>query len=208
MNTAHEKLRGLYGGLEALYETDSGVDPTHHLLELPENDNGQREVLLLRQSDDGDFEVGLALDADTLEHLARATVDDAFSDALLGDTLPVLEGLSHLAYIAEAARCEQPVSGLELETQAEVDKLALCLLHRWPRARDDFESLVDRLYYRFSLIPSDADLRARYATANRLAVAFARRLWPHVAARKLTGFRRELRRFWRAPMSKKRALAA
>ena len=46
----------------------------------------------------------------------------------------------------EAARCDRPVSGLELETQAEVDKLAILLLHRWPHAHEAYDRLVDRLY--------------------------------------------------------------
>jgi hypothetical protein len=119
----------------------------------------------------------------------------------------VLEGLSHLHYLAEAIRCRRPVSGLELETQAEVDKLAVCVLHRWPHADQHFDRLVDRLYYRFDLLPSDPALRKRYDTANRVALGFSRRLRPHVQSRRLSGVRATLRRFWRAPMPEKRSLA-
>jgi hypothetical protein len=199
-------LRALFHGLEALYETQTGLDPHSLLVPFEGDDATPREVLFLREDDDG-LEVGLALDHDTLEHLESTPADHVLGDERLGRTLPVLEGLSHLCYVAEAARCERPVSGLELETQAEVDKLALCLLHRWPRAREDFGRLVDRLYYRFELIPENETLRQRYQTANRVALGFSRQLQPHVDAGHLSGLRSTLRRFWHASMPRKRALA-
>jgi hypothetical protein len=201
------KLQRFYRGLEALYETRTGLDPGDVLMPYHRTRHSTpRELLLLRETDDGALEVGLAIDHAVLRKLEAASIDDALSDEGLGDTLPVLEGLSHLVYIAEAARCDRPVSGLELETQAEVDKLAICLLHRWPRAREEFGRLVDRLFYRFELAPLQPDLHERYRTANRIAVGFARRLQPHVESRHLGGFHRTLRHFWRAPMSTKRAL--
>jgi hypothetical protein len=129
-------------------------------------------------------------------------------DAALADTLPVLEGLSHLCYLVEAARRERPVSGLELETQAEVDKLALCLLGRWPVPADDFGRLVDRIFCQWRLLPGlCAPLRERYQTANRVALNFVRRLERPVRAGQLGGLRRVLRRFWGADMAGKLELA-
>jgi hypothetical protein len=206
VRAASTNLRALFHGLEALYGTDTGLDPHNLLLPYEAEEDEAREILFLRESDDG-LEVGLALDQDILEHLESMPAQHVLEDDRLGRTLPVLEGLSHLCYVAEAARCERPVSGLELETQAEVDKLALCLLHRWPRARDDFGRLVDRLYYRFDLMPAHDDLRERYQTANRLALGFSRRLFPHVDAGRLGGLRSTLRRFWGSTMPQKRAMA-
>ena len=206
MSRRPSNLRALFHGLEALYETDTGLDPHSVLLPFEADEDDRREVLFLREDDEG-LEVGLALDHDTLEHLESTPADDVLEDDRLGRTLPVLEGLSHLCYVAEAARCERPVSGLELETQAEVDKLALCLLHRWPRARDDFGRLVDRLYYRFELLPGDHTLRERYQTANRVALGFSKQLRPHVDSGHLGRLRSTLRRFWRADMPQKRVLA-
>jgi hypothetical protein len=206
-----EALARLYRGLEALYQTDTGLDP--HALTIPfarSDDDAPREQLLLREDESGSLEVGLMLDEDLLARLADEGPEALLEDARLSDALPVVEGLSHLLYLAEAARRERPVSGLELETQAEVDKLAVCLLHRWPDAPDDaeFDRLVDRLYYRFDLIPDDPDLRVRYDTANRLALGFSRRLRPHVQARRLGGLRADLRQFWHASLAQKRSLAA
>jgi hypothetical protein len=202
------KLHGFYRGLEALYETSTGLDPGTVLMPYHRTrESTPRELLLLRESEDGELEVGLAIDHAALRKLEDGSVDDALSDEGLGDTLPVLEGLSHLMYLAEAARTERPVSGLELETQAEVDKLAICLLHRWPNAPEEFGRLVDRLFYRYELAPLEPELHERYETANRIAVGFTKRLQPHVESRHLGGFHRTLRHFWRGPMSTKRSLA-
>jgi hypothetical protein len=200
-------LSRLFHGLESLYGADSGLDPQALLLPFVAEADGAREHLLLHEADDGALELALAIDERTLHGLEAGELDAALSDDALGETLPVLEGLSHLVYIAEAARRERPVSGLELETQAEVDKLAMCLLHRWTDARVQFERLVDRLYYRFELVAS-AELHERYQTANRLALAFSRRLRGAVEAGRQDELRRLLQRFWGASMTDKLALAA
>ena len=200
-------LSRLFAGLEALYGSESGLDPHALLLPLPDDGSDVRERVLVREADDGVLELGLAIDDRTLAQLEAASVDVALSDHALGHTLPVLEGLSHVLYIAEAARRERPVSGLELETQAEVDKLAVCLLHRWAAARAQFERLVQRLFYSFELI-ADAALQERYRTANRVALQFSRRLRPAVEAGRLEELRRLLQRFWSASMTEKTALAA
>ena len=204
MSPAHGKLRALYDGIEALYQTRSGLDPVDLVQTVA---GGLRETLLLRESEDA-VEVTLLLGEATLQQLALRSIDESLSDAGLGDALPILEGLSHLAYVAEAARRERPVSGLELETQAEVDKLAVVLLHRWPVDATSFERLVERLYVRFELLPGPSDLQARYVAANRIALRFAQALREHVRAQRLPEFRHALRRFWHSTMDGKRGLAA
>lgn len=203
---APRKLSALYRGLEALYQRDTGLDPSSVLLPYASS-SGTRELLLMRESDDGALEVALALDHRTLARLEAMPVDQALGDEGLANTLPVLEGLSHLMYVAEAARRERPISGLELETQAEVDKFAVCLLHRWADRRSNFDALFERLYVRFELEPMEESLRSRYETANRVAAGFARQLRDHVQQRRLSDLRASLRRFWSASMSEKRALS-
>jgi hypothetical protein len=131
------------------------------------------------------------------------------ADAALPDALPVIEGLSHLLYVLEAARRARPVSGLELETQAEVDKLALCLLARWRTPASAFSGLVDRLFGQFTLLPGmSRELHERYETANRIALAFVRTLERHIQRGQWTRLRRALRDFWSAGMDDKLHLAA
>jgi len=200
------KLESLFRGLEALYQIQTGLDVAELL--LPPQEHGARETLYLRDDGSGALEVGLSFDRATLDHLSANTLDEALTDEGLGATLPVLEGLSHLVYVAEAARRERPVSGLELETQAEVDKLAICLLHRWPPSRAEYRDLVDRLYHRFEFTTFGQMHRARYESANRLAAQFARHLQPHVESNRIVALRQALRGFWSSTMSGKRQLAA
>jgi hypothetical protein len=199
-------LQRLYRGIEALYGADSGLDP-EALLVPHDGTGGIRERLLMRETDDGALEVGLSLAPEILAAVQDNDVAHALSDDALGDTLPVLEGLSHLAYVAEAARCERPISGLELETQAEVDKLAVVLLHRWDDARVQFTRLVQRLYYDFELVAPFEQVE-RYLTANRVAVGFSRHLRRCVDDGRLEDLRRLLRRFWLGSMNDKLAMAS
>ncbi len=166
MSALRGLYRGLYRGLEALYGADSGVDPLDYL--VPFKTRGEHsELVLVRESEDGGVEIGLALAEGALESLEARPHDSVLGDAALADTLPVVEGLSHLLYLVEAVRRERPVSGLELETQAEVDKLALCLLDRWPTRRQEFAGLVDRIFYQWSLLPGlDADMPSSSSPAR------------------------------------------
>lgn len=198
------KLRALFDGIEALYQTRSGLDPSEVVRRVA---GGPRETLLVREDDDA-LRVALVFGEETLRLLDRRSLDESLSDAGLGEALPVLEGLSHLVYVAEAARCERPVSALELETQAEVDKLALLLLHRWPTSASTFEQLVERLYVRFELLPGPAELQQRYLDANRIALRFAQALRDSVRTQRISELRATLRKFWRRDMDGKRALAA
>lgn len=200
MNT----LRRLYRGLEAVNGADSGVDPVDFLVAVDRGPDGRQELVLVREADDGALEIALALEHAALDRLERCP--SVLGDAALADTLPIVEGLSHLLYLVEAARRERPVSGLELETQAEVDKLALCLLHRWPAASELYPQLIDRLFCQWRLVAGE-HLRERYTLANRVALAFARCLAPLVHAGRLGRLRGALRRFWAADMDEKLRLA-
>ncbi|HRI07696.1 MAG TPA: hypothetical protein PKW35_07760 [Nannocystaceae bacterium] len=200
-------LRGLYRGLEALYGAESGLDPADHLHVFAAGEGRGREVVVVREAEDGALEIALAIDGAAIERLEASTPEAVLDDACLGDALPVIEGLSHLLYLAEAARRERPISGLELETQAEVDKLALCLFHRQGEAPGRYPALCERLFHRFELAADlDEGLRERYETANRLALAFARRLDRAVGERRWGALRRQLHAFWSAGLQEKVAL--
>ncbi|MGB1016616.1 MAG: hypothetical protein ACPG4T_20935, partial [Nannocystaceae bacterium] len=96
-------LRALYGGLEALYGTESGVDPTSFLVPFDARPQHGPEQLIVRQHE-GELEVALALDRELLTRMATIPVGKLLDDATLPDCLPALEGLSHLLYVCEAAR--------------------------------------------------------------------------------------------------------
>lgn len=199
-------LRALYRGLEALYGADSGLDPVAHLHTFTAAEGCGHEVVVIRESEQN-LDIALALDKALLQRLCARPPAEVLGDDALADALPVIEGLSHLLYIAEAARRDRPISALELETQAEVDKLALCLFDRRHQAAARYEHLVDRLYYRFTLACDlSPALQNRYRTANRLALGFAQKLGRNIKAGRWNLLRRQLRRFWGSTLRVKRSL--
>jgi hypothetical protein len=111
----------------------------------------------------------------------------------------VAEGVSHFLYVAHTAAHGRTVSLLELEAQAEVDKFAVCLLHRWGEgvgawAEELLERLFQRVSYRERLSPQE---RWRYQEANRLSRLFCTRLMGHVTGRRLDRLLGDLRYAYR-----------
>ncbi len=86
------------------------------------------------------------------------------------------EGVSHFVYLATRAAAGRPVSLLELEVQAEVDKWALLVLHLWRRGlRRLSRALRGRLFERVRFRPHlDGEALERYRTANRIGGGYAR----------------------------------
>lgn len=160
---------------------------------------GEREELLV--CDQGDaLELALYLDP---QLVARLSAFEGPLAALLAGELDgycqVAEGVSHFVYLSRAANQGRTVSLLELEAQAEVDKFAICLLHRWGDgvrawARELFERLFQQVSYRPQLSPAE---RWRYEEANRLSRNYCSRLLPHVESRRLDRLLEALRYMYR-----------
>jgi hypothetical protein len=161
------------------------------------------EVLLVRESDEG-LELGLFLD-DAVVAAARLTdPHDPRPLLAVSARLPQLacaaEGVSHFVYLAVRAAADRPVSLLELEVQAEVDKFALLLLHLWRRGlRRLSPALRSRLYRRVRFHAHlDAEELERYRLANHLGGGYARWLEDrYVEGADVEGLVRELRASYR-----------
>ena len=69
--------------------------------------------------------MALYIDAAVLERLARRDPFDALTHENLADYLTAAEGVSHFVYVAWNTGHDKPVTLLELELQAEVDKYVL-----------------------------------------------------------------------------------
>src|ERR1700693_2569034 len=90
-------------------------------------DNDKRildEVLLVAESADG-AGVALYLDPGLLQRLEQTDPLGALTENNLADYCTALEGVSHFVYSTWRLDRDLPVSLLELETQAEVDKYAV-----------------------------------------------------------------------------------
>jgi len=95
------------------------------LLGAPPN---RDELLLVDPEPDGEGAAGVSL---YLSPALLERVEDAAAGRMapsIGDFLTVVEGVSHFAYVAYRAPRGEPVTELELELQAEVDKYAVAVL--------------------------------------------------------------------------------
>jgi hypothetical protein len=161
------------------------------------------EQLLVRESEDG-LELGLFLDAAVVDATHAADPHDArpllTASSLLPHVACAAEGVSHFVYLSTRAAADRPVSLLELEVQAEVDKFALLLLHLWRRGLRRLSPalrrrLFERVRYHAHLGPEELE---RYRLANRLGGGYARWLEDrYVDEADVEGLFRELRASYR-----------
>jgi len=175
-------LRDMQTLLARLYDVPSEYDVYDFLItdrrSLPQAPHTEvDEQVLVAHTHEG-VRVGVYIDDAVIERLGDNNPLTALNDANLADYCTALEGVSHFHYLTWRASRDLPVSLLELELQAEVDKYvaALCLL----TSQRDGEfpgSLHERLFHgvRFANGLDDEAL-VRYQTANRHAARFCRRL--------------------------------
>lgn len=163
--------------------------------------SGRVQEELLVHEDGEDLSLALCYAPALLERLGGYEYRGlgADLDRVLDSYCQLTEGVSHFLYLLQSALQDRRVSLLELETQAEVDKFASCLLQRW--AEDDRgwpEALHARLFDRVRFHPHlSAAERWRYEQANRLSRNYCRRLIPLAQSRRLDRLLSELRYSYR-----------
>jgi hypothetical protein len=195
-------LRDFYA-LDLLYEVDDFLTTDAGLASALDARGRRLDEKLLIAEQDGEAEVSLYLAQGLLDRLARSDPLEKLDADNLEDFWTAFEGVSHFTYYAWNAQLEKPVTLLEMELQAEVDKYvatALLLarqgrgrareLHRW---LFDMPRLDERL---------DGEELDRYRQANRYAGKYCRKLEPALAAADET-VRAELRRFYRLSQASK-----
>jgi hypothetical protein len=203
-------LRGLQNLLGRLYDVSLDYDVYDFLITdrrdlrglTPENDaRAPEEELLLAQSDDG---AGVALYLDH-ELLRRLELDDPLGQLTehnLADYCTALEGVSHFLYSTWRLDRDAPVSLLELETQAEVDKYAATVFLLADQQGGGYPTqvharLFDRVVFDSRLERGAYD---RYRTAHRCAARYCRELERRFVTRgeaRIEALVRELRKFYR-----------
>jgi hypothetical protein len=161
------------------------------------------EELLVLEEEDG-VALGLYLDDEVMSAAADVDPHDRRPQLVARGALAALacaaEGVSHFVYLATRAAAGRPVSLLELEVQAEIDKFALLVLHLWRRGLRRMSPalrrrLFERVRYHAHLGREELE---RYQEANRLGGGYARWLeGRYVGEADLDGLLRELRRLYR-----------
>lgn len=201
-------LGRLQRGLERLYRVETRAEVGDFVIDAEMRERMgvtrlPREQLLLAETD-GELEIGLFVDERAMENLERRDPSHRLDDHNLGDFLLAVEGVSHFVYLVWRARADQPVSALELELQAEVDKYVTCLLTRGADP-DDGDTLRRRLFEQFEyeddLAPEERD---RYRAANSNAARYSASLQHRFVNRRRIGdMLAELRRFYRMSLPAK-----
>jgi hypothetical protein len=200
-------LRGLQSLLERLYDVELNHDVYDFLITDGRSSPGVEEELLLAETREAGglcgAGVALYLDPQLLSRLENSDPQRALTERNLADYCTALEGVSHFVYSTWRLHRDVPVSLLELETQAEVDKYAITVFllagqqggTRYPA--QVHPRLFDRVSFDAGLMPDEYE---RYRMAHRCAAQYCRRLERRFVSRgtaKIEGLVRELRRFYR-----------
>ena len=158
------------------------------------------EELLIAEEHDA-AAVSLYLEQALVERLEADNPLDSLNARNLADFLVAFEGVSHFTYFAFKASNDRGVTLLELELQAEVDKfIAAAML-----LRNQGERVPAGLHHWLFELPRlraglNAQLVARYESANHYAARYCRTLLPSVRSDiGASRLRDELRRFYRLP---------
>jgi protein required for attachment to host cells len=162
-----------------------------------------REQLLVVEAD-GEMNLALYIEPGVLANLHANDPSRRLGDHNFGDFLLAIEGVSHFIYTVCCARAERPVSQLELELQAEVDKYVTCLLTTEPEIEVS-AALRQRLFGDAEYEPDlDDEEHDRYRAANDNAQRYAAWLEDtFVARRRIPEMLGELRRFYRQGLAQK-----
>lgn len=182
----HE-LRRIQSELERFYGLERAPNVTRF---VRDGDQGSREVVLVRESAN-ELEIALVLPPESKQIPAGGALSDVW--------LQVAEGVSHFLYLVERARISLPVTKLELELQAEVDKFVLSL--GFSTHDDLLERMFDSPHF---LDPEETEAGERYRLAHHLAARFVSRVF---AANDRDRARERLRTFYRAGQTEKIRIA-
>lgn len=204
-------LQRLQGELSKLYEIDISCDIRDFLVTDPVTirrlQGSQRigkEQLLISQDNDVVY-ITLYLDRSILSALEEHDPQKLLTVKNLNAFCATLEGISHFLYLTWRIGHQRPVTQLELELQAEIDKYiftSLLFLQQYDDNQlNSHELLFERVSYHSDL---SAVENSRYLTANRYAAKYCNtlksRLHPEGATPSLIN---ELRRFYRLPLNDK-----
>ncbi len=157
---------------------------------LGEEARAADEWVVVREAPDG-VDVGVYIAPRFLEQLAAHSHPGEAIPASFQAYCAATEGVSHFLMLFERACRGEPVSMLELEAQAEVDKFVCAVLHHPERQAEWWSRIFRDAQLAEGLSTEEMH---RYTEAARLAGAFCSDLTktPHTAALLAV-----LREFWR-----------
>lgn len=157
-----------------------------------------REQLFIA-ADETELNISLYLDQAIVENLQTNNPLQQLDQDNLQDCCLAMEGISHFLYVIWNATYDRPVTQLELELQAEVDKFIslLALLSRHEEIR--FSNIAQLLFQQVDYADDlSTEEKQRYQFANSLAAHYCKRLQQNFIDRgRVAEMISELRRFYR-----------
>jgi len=208
-----DTLASLQGALAEIYDLPATPDVAQFLVTdraLIAGDWARASDEQLIVAEQGDtLSLGLFIDACVLERLAHRNPFDALDQHNLSDYLTVAEGVSHFVYVAWRAGFDRPVTLLELELQAEVDKYVLAAWLLREQCAGRFPRELHRILFERARVDPDAAAgrTGLYQMASDYAAKFCRRVAAGFNGRGRGATREllaELRRFYRWSSARKR----
>jgi hypothetical protein len=186
-----------------MYRVETDVDVSDFLIDAATRDaigvqRTPREQLLVSEHD-GEVSLALFVDAKVLANLEQNDPRRRLDEDNLQDFLYTVEGVSHFVYFVWRARRGRPVSALELELQAEIDKYLVVRLFA-PVSGDLIPQLFEQI--RFSDRLSELE-RERYVVANRAGRRYARWLDHQIARGRAAFAIDDARQLYRKPLAAK-----
>jgi len=199
-------LANIQNNLESIYEVsvqldiDDYVITDKHFAEVLSNktiDSNSLEQLLISPQDDC-LDISLYLDIKLINRLCNSYPSKHSNKNDLHDFWIALEGVSHFLYLAWNANYDRPVSQLELELQAEVDKFVsatavLGLEKNKAFMQEIWSLLFSQPKFNENL---EKDHLARYKKANAYASQYCLNLI-NMNNKTTKSLHNELRRFYR-----------
>jgi hypothetical protein len=205
MGLVQRHLDGLYRtGLRAGVEQFVIGEKTRAALieagAIESRESAREEVYVLCAG--GEMELAIFVDDKALRAVERVATNGELrlDDTEFNDFCVALEAVSHFLLLAHRARQETPVTQLELELQAEVDKYLAARLLAWRQDNGPLpDAIARKLFWDFHLDNGlTTEQRQRYVTANRLAMRYCDFLErSFIRERRLFSLMRELGRFFR-----------
>src|SRR6201997_961725 len=215
------RLQDLIGGIydvRVAYDVyDFLVTDRGRLPHAPHAGLADEELIVAQSPDGSEVRLSLYLDPALLERLASADPLVELHGGNVADWWTALEGVSHFLYLAWNAGHDKPVSLLELEMQAEVDKYVASYWLMRRQFPQHFPAELRHVLFERTRVDPRAAAAGRaelYREASRYADKFCARL-ERLLSRSRASLRgaaaeravlAELRRFYRLTHARKRAL--
>lgn len=175
-------LKQIQAGLEQLYQFRVEQDVESFVIDTQESKRFSprtalhsrlaSEALLIKQSP-SQIELGLFVAKDILKTLEKHNPFATLDLRYLKPFLIAIEGVSHFLYFLKKVSEGRPVTQLELELQAEVDKYLLVSFLSFRQTKTISTSLFSFLFDQNDWHPFlNVTERERYREANRFATKF------------------------------------